>query len=271
MSKEEFLFFRQKIFDLAGISLSEAKIDLLQSRLRSRVLQRGLSSYLEYKQYLESIGSGHEEWELFVNQLTTNKTDWFREDEHFTFLIEEFLPQWMKLKKKHLSVWCAASSTGEEPYTLAMVLQKYFQNSSVTFEIIATDIDTKVLKFASNGVYPRAGLELVPSEYQKFAFLMGTGEIEKWMKVKKEIKTHVKYVQLNLTEPLSFPKKFDLVFCRNVLIYFSPETILKVVNSIFDVSEDQAVLVIAHSESLKNVKSKWKYVRPSIYQKGDQF
>lgn len=267
MSEEEFRFFRQKIFELAGISMTEGKLELLQSRLRVRVTKLGLTGFKEYKKFLQQLGPDHEEWIYFVNQLTTNKTDWFREEEHFHFLINDFLPAWKKLGKSHLSVWCAASSTGEEPYTLAMVLHRNLRSSGITFEVLATDIDTKVLSFADNGVYPKTGLGLVPREYHD-SFIIGSGEIDGWMKVRKEIKEKVKFRQLNLVNPDVSQVNFDIIFCRNVLIYFSPETIEKVIDGLFERAAKDSLLVISHSESLQNVSTKWKYVRPTIYQKG---
>lgn len=271
MSKEDALFFRQRIYELAGISLSDGKLDLLQSRLRSRVLHFEMENFGEYRKYLEELPRDHDEWELFINQLTTNKTDWFRESEHFDYLTNEFLVNWRKLGKKHLSVWCAASSTGEEPYTLSMVLHHALSSTGTSFEIVASDIDTRVLQHASNGVYLKSGLELIPDAYHSYAFAMGTEEISEWMKVKKEIKAPVKFLQLNLTELPRLNKKFDLIFCRNVLIYFNSQTISNVVDSMFEEAAENAVLVIAHSESLQNIPTKWKYVRPSIYRKGNHF
>lgn len=268
MSREEFKFFRDKIFELAGISMNDGKLELLQSRLRSRVLRLELESFEDYKNYLVQGGPNCEEWEHFVNQLTTNKTDWFREEEHFVFLVEDFLRSWKKLGKRHLSVWCAASSTGEEPYTLSMVLHQALSGTGITYKVLATDIDTKVLNFAANGVYPRAGLALIPEEYHRHAFVMGTKEISDWMKIKKEIRENVEFRQLNLTNPDLDQGNFDLIFCRNVLIYFNPQTIEKVIDNLFSLSSKEGILVISHSESLQNIKSKWKYVRPTVYQKG---
>jgi chemotaxis protein methyltransferase CheR len=269
MNLEEFNYFRSKIFDLAGISLSDAKLDLIQARLRHRILALSLSDYKDYQKYLERLPTSHEEWEVFINLLTTNKTDWFREPEHFTFINQEFLPKWLKLNKKHLSVWCAASSTGEEPYTLSLVLNKALQGSGVSYDILATDIDTKVLGLARNGVYPKERLGQVPETYHHSGFCFGRDEISDWVKVRKEIKAPVKFQQLNLTTgPFGLKQDFDLVLCRNVLIYFSPQTISKVAESLHQCASKDGVLLIAHSESLQNINASWKYVRPSIYQKG---
>lgn len=267
---DQFDYFRKKIFELAGISMSDVKIDLLQSRLRPRVLHKGFTSFEEYKLFLSDIPQADPEWETFINLLTTNKTDWFREPEHFDYIVEEFIPQWKLLGKKKLKVWCAASSTGEEPYTLALVLNEVFKNSDYKYEIHASDIDTKVLGLARNGVYPKVRLDQIPDIYHD-GFSFGTGDISHWMKIKRPIKQHVTFFQYNLTQASKLNQQYDLIFCRNVLIYFNPLTISAVVNSLFEQAESESVLVISHSESLQTLKTNWKLKRPSLYVKGKSF
>lgn len=270
LGSEEFNFFRAKIFDLAGIHLSDKKKDLVQSRLRTRVIQLEMGSFVEYASYLNKLPPSHMEWESFINFLTTNKTDWLREVDHFTYLENEFLPKWIKLGRNYLSVWCAASSTGEEAYTLSLVLHSALKGTGITYNVIASDIDTKVLKHAQNGVYPRDRIHQIPQRFHS-GFAFGTGEISEWMKVKKEIKTPVTFKQVNLTHPLPWNDCFDLVVCRNVLIYFNPQTIKLVINNIFQTAKSDSVLIIAHAESLQNIESLWSYKRPSIYYKGRCF
>jgi chemotaxis methyl-accepting protein methylase len=271
LSSDDFNYFRTRIYALAGISLSPAKHDLVQARLRTRVLNLGLKDYHEYREYLESKKDSDLEWEKFINLLTTNKTEWFRESAHFDFITDEFLPHWMKRGKQHLKVWCAASSTGEEPYTLSLVLHEALENTSHTYSILASDIDTNVLNTAANGVYPAERLEQIPEKYHD-GFVIGKQDISEWMKVRKEIKQPVSFIQFNLTKfPYHHKESFDLVLCRNVLIYFNQETIKSVVENIFYATNSDAMLIIAHSESLQNVKSSWKYLKPSLYYKGKIF
>lgn len=272
LTAEQFDYFRKRIYDLAGISLSPAKFDLLQARLRTRVIKLGFSDYQEYRHYLERLPDDSDEWENFVNLLTTNKTDWFREPKHFEFIVEKYLPQWMKQGKNHLNVWCAASSTGEEPYTLSLVLNEALKGTNISYSIDATDIDSKVLNIAKNGVYPRVRLEQVPSEFHSRGFCVGTKEISHWMKVKKEIKSPVSFHRVNLIEfPYPLEKTYDLILCRNVLIYFNSGTVAKVAEGLFNQAANNSVLITSHSESLQNVKSSWRYLFPSIYAKGNLF
>lgn len=271
LAPDEFVFFRNKIFQLAGISLSDAKLDLVRTRLKNRVLKLGHGSFGEYIEHLKSIPADHEEWEDFINLLTTNKTEWFREPEHFTFIEKEYLPRWKKLGQKRLSVWCAAGSTGEEPYTLSLLLNSALKGSGIDYSIFATDIDTKVLGHAYNGVYPRSALAQVPEKFHS-GFSTGTGDISDWIKVRKEIRTPVTFAQMNLTAPVfEWSKKFDLIMCRNVLIYFKHQTIETLIENMYHSSANSAVLIVGHSESLQNLKHSWKYREPSIYHKGKIF
>jgi chemotaxis protein methyltransferase CheR len=271
LSLKDFSYFRDLIYELAGISLSEAKLTLIQSRLRSRMQCYGMLDFSEYRQLLQSLSRGDEELQAFINALTTNKTDWFREDEHFHYVVNEFLPKWKTLGKKHLQVWCAASSTGEESYTLSLVLHHALKGSGITYEIKSSDIDTKVINHAQNGVYAKDRLYQVPEKYHS-GFMFGKNGIESWMKIRKEIKDPVSFFQLNLTHtPYKLGSTFDLILCRNVLIYFNSKTIEKVVEGLFESTAKDSVLIIAHSESLQNIKTSWKYLRPSIFTKGKSF
>ncbi len=268
LARAEFDFFRARVQERAGISLSEAKIELVQARLRPRLVELGLTGYSGYVSYLQTLPPEHEEWQTFVNSLTTNKTDWFREPQHFDLLVNDFLPRWFKLGKKKLKVWCAASSTGEEPYTLALVLDKALRESGADFEILATDIDTEVLSHARRGVYPRDRLFQIPPSFQS-GFDFGTGEISDWMRVKKRIKDKIRFERFNLiSSAYPWKSEFDFIFCRNVMIYFNEETTRLVVTHAFQAAAEHSALIIAHSESLQNIKSPWAYLQPSIYVKG---
>jgi chemotaxis protein methyltransferase CheR len=263
LDTEDFDFFCLKIFELAGISMTSSKLSLVQSRLSSRVSALGLKSFKDYRLYLEDIHQEHEEWQQFTNRLTTNKTEWFRESAHFDYLTQFFLPAWKKLGKERMEVWCAASSTGEEAYTLALVLEE----QGINYRITASDIDTKVLTHARSGVYLRDNLQQIPKKYHQH-FILGTAEISEWMKVRDHIKENIIFRQINLNNT-PYPNKlsFDLIFCRNVMIYFKPPMIEKVASALYEVAADNSMLFIAHSESLQNIKTPWSYVAPSIYKK----
>lgn len=267
LEEDDFQYFREVIRHFAGIHLSASKRELVQSRLRARVLNGGFGEFSSYRHHLQGLPVSSDEWQAFINLLTTNKTEFFREIDHFDFLREKFLPAWLSTYKgEGLRVWCAASSTGEEPYTLAMVLSAHLP-PEIPFEIVSSDIDTLVLGKAREAVYSLAKLAEVPEGYRRF-FDRGTAGITNWIRVKPAVKSHVTFYRHNLTDETPPPGDgFDLVFCRNVLIYFSPETITHVARKIHSVTKSGGLLVVGHSESLQNAASEWIQVRPSIYRK----
>lgn len=266
LSEREFVFFRDAIKDAAGIHLSEGKRELVQSRLRAQIVRMNLDGFAAYREHLAGLPRSHGDWQTFVNLLTTNKTDFFREPAHFTYLRETVIPKWLATGQSTFRVWCAASSTGEEPYTLAMVLDACVPKDR-TFSIVASDIDTNVLKKAQSGVFPRSKMVEIPPEFQR-CFDPGTGEIASWMRIKPHLKSKVSFLRHNLTDDSRPPgEDFDVVFCRNVLIYFTPETIGDVMRKLHGVTRPGGLLIMGHSESLQNVKSSWSQLRPSIYAK----
>ncbi|MBC7533424.1 MAG: protein-glutamate O-methyltransferase CheR [Oligoflexus sp.] len=263
-----FDYFRVELKRRVGIAISDNKGEMINGRLRKRLNELKLADFEQYATYLKSISDNHAEWETFVNCLTTNKTDFFREPEHFNFLTQELLPEWRAQKQSEFNVWCAASSTGEEPFTLSMVLNKVQKSNPFRYSILATDIDSDVLAKAKRGVYPKAKLDEIPHDYQKDSVALGTGEIDKWFKIKNSLRVVLSYQRCNLVQtPYSIQKKFDVIFCRNVLIYFTPETIGQVADGLYEATKPGGYLIIGHSESLHNVTSKWQYVKPSIYKK----
>lgn len=265
LEEKDFQVFRELIFKKAGITLSHGKKNLLQTRLRGRVKDLALKDFSSYKNYLVSLPEKDPEWQVFINQLTTNKTNFFREPKHFNFLVREFIPEWVRRNESSLKIWSAASSTGEEAYTLGMIFKNHLPPGK-SFDILGTDIDTKVLEKASNGVYRSELLKDIPEPYAG-NFTLGTGAVSDWMRINKEVKDHVKFSQFNLTSGHPLEKNFDVIFCRNVLIYFSPSTIESVIEMLYRSTCPGGYLFIGHSESLHTIRHNWKQVAPSIYRK----
>ncbi|MEA9357817.1 CheR family methyltransferase [Bacteriovorax sp. PP10] len=186
LTDEDFLYFKEKIFVSSGINLNLSKKTLVQSRLNAHLDRLKIPTFHEYRSYLESRPANDPEVQSFINLLTTNKTEWFRENEHFVYLVNKFIPVWKKQGKKKLKVWSAASSSGEEAYTLAVILKNLLDKTGIDFEIIGSDIDTNVLEFAKNGVYKKDQLINIPNEYHRY-FDLGTQDIKEWMKINKAI------------------------------------------------------------------------------------
>lgn len=257
-------FFCSLIEGYAGIHIKPTKRELVRTRLHSRIQSYGFKSFAEYRDLLSSSKEGSSELEVFTNLLTTNKTDFFREMSHFNFLTQKILPEWKK-SGKTIKIWSSACSTGEEPYSLAMTLKLHAPK--LEFKILATDIDTHVLNFAQNGVYSLEKKIEIPNEYMHFT-QEGKKSAEGWFRVTPEIKETVTFKQHNLIEKTSPGENaFDLILCRNVLIYFSKETVNFVQEKMYTTSKPGGYFFIGHSESLQGMKKMWKTLDASIFQK----
>jgi len=269
LEEKELLYFCALIEERAGIHLKPGKQDLVRTRLQSRIAACGLKDFSEYRKFLSTLPAEAPEWEIFTNLLTTNKTDFFREPKHFEFLIQKILPEWLALGQKTFKVWSAACASGEEPYTLAMILARHLPPGR-DFKILATDIDTDVLRKAQNGVYPLAKKSEIPPDFHGPSVDIGRREAEGWFRIKPALKEKITFKQHNLIErTLPGENIFDLVLCRNVLIYFTPETIQLVQAKLYQSVKSGGYFFIGHSESLQGLKHQWTMTNPSIFRKGN--
>jgi len=245
---QDFQRVRKLIYDHAGISLSDAKKDMVYSRLGRRLRATGLSSFREYLGLLEN--DDPVEWEAFVNSLTTNLTSFFREPHHFPLLAEHLT----KVKhRKPIDLWCSAASTGEEPYTMAMTVVDTFGTFTPPVHILATDLDTNVLKKAQSGVYPVERVEKLSPDVLKRFFLRGTGENAGFVQVRKELRDMITFRQLNLLDakyPIHGP--FEAIFCRNVMIYFDKPTQYNILKKFVPFMRSDGLLFAGHSESFQH-------------------
>jgi chemotaxis protein methyltransferase CheR len=252
---------RALIYKRAGIALADSKHEMVYSRLARRLRAVGMTSFATYLDTLESDqGSG--EWEAFTNALTTNLTSFFREAHHFPILAEH-----AKKAKEPLEIWCSASSTGEEPYSIAMTLCEAFGTLTPPAHVIATDIDTNVLHTGANGVYPIERLDRMSPERAKRFFLRGKGAQEGMVRVRPELRQMVTFKQLNLLSadwPVSGP--FDAIFCRNVMIYFDKPTQGKILNRFAPLMKRDALLFAGHSENFLYVSNAFKLRGKTVYE-----
>ena len=258
-NQRDFKTVQKLIYEHAGIRLSDTKQDMVYSRMIRRLRATGLSSFADY---LRLIERDREEWEAFVNSLTTNLTSFFREDYHFPVLAE-------KLKQKagqNIRIWCSAASTGEEPYSIAMTVIEALGDEAGRVEIIATDIDTSVLAKAEAGIYTEDRIERIDQKYRKY-FLKGSGARAGFVRVKPEVQRLVSFRQLNLLA-LDWPVDgiFDVVFCRNVLIYFDKDTQRKVLERFIPLMPRDGLLFIGHSESLLHLSELFKLRGKTVYE-----
>ncbi|MDM4766908.1 protein-glutamate O-methyltransferase CheR [Pelomonas sp. SE-A7] len=262
ISDQEFARFQGFIFEAAGITLGPSKKALVSGRLEKRLRHHRLQSYSEYLSLLASQ-SNPEEIQQAIDLLTTNETYFFREQRHFELLRER--AEAARKQRRPLRVWSAACSTGEEPYSIAMVLAEL--QADLPWELLASDISTKVLKRARIGHYPESRTTQIPLELRKRFCLKGTGEHAGTMLVERGLRQRVNFMQINLDRPLPAIGNFDLIFLRNVMIYFSTDTKRRVVARLLPQLREDGLLLVGHSETLNDVSDDVVALRPSIYQR----
>lgn len=249
-----------------GIDLSQKKV-LVSGRLENYIVRNGYSGYDDYMSKVEANPNSPEATDI-VNVLTTNHTYFMRESEHFDFMTRVALP-WAKARAardRDLRIWSGASSTGEEPYTLAMVLLDFFgiEHKSWDTRVLATDVSTRVLEHATKGVYLKEDIEPLPAKWKQRYFKKVSAEE---YEVKDELKKELIFRQFNLMSPFPFKRKFHIVFLRNVMIYFQDDVKYQLIKKIYDFMEPGGFLFIGTTESLDRHKTQFQYVQPSIYRK----
>ena len=262
-SNADFARIKALIYQHAGISLHDGKHAMVYSRISRRLRDTGHTSFKAYLDWLESKAQP-EEWQEFVNALTTNLTSFFRENHHFVELdrLVRAGPPGHEWK-----VWCSASSTGEEPYSIAMTLADALGVNG-KFRIWASDIDTKVLETAARGVYKLDALKNVDQAQKQKYFMKGTGANSGLARVKPELQRHLQFMTLNLIEDnWALKETFDVVFCRNVMIYFDNATQRQVLARIHRLIKPQGTLFVGHAENFSDARSLFTLRGKTVYEK----
>lgn len=274
LSNRDFSNLSQFIHSQCGIKVPPSKKQMIEGRLRRRLRVLGFSSFEPYLEYLFSPeGVQKDEWIRLIDEVTTNKTDFFRENKHFKFLTHSVLPE---LIKKHglgvrnkLNVWSAGCSSGEEPYTLAMVLSEFGDTlPSFDFSILATDISTKVLDKAEKAIYETSQVEVIPPELKRKYLLRSKDRSKNLVRVTPALRSLVKFQRLNLLDnAFGITKKMNVVFCRNVLIYFDRPTQEAVLKQVCRYMSPGGYLFTGHSETLHNMDLPLDQCDSTIYRK----
>ena len=260
---QEYALFQRLIYKIAGISLSDAKRVLLVGRLTRRLNHYGLDSFSAYYRMLSS-GQYPEELQTMVDLLTTNETYFFREPKHFDYLRDEIIAK--RNSPTTFRVWSAASSSGEEAYSIAMTLAESLPNRN--WEIVGSDISTQVLRKASSGHYSIARTEGIPAAYLRKYCLKGVRTHEGTLLIVPDLRQRIRFYQINLTYPVDADiGDFDVIFLRNVMIYFDPETKTRVVHNLLPRLKPGGHLFIGHSETLNGITNRVTSVEPTIYRK----
>ncbi|SFI10427.1 MCP methyltransferase, CheR-type [Tindallia magadiensis] len=268
ITEQEFYKVAGFIHEHYGIRLKKEKKTLVLGRLGNTITRQGFQNFSEYYQYLQSDKTGKAVFEL-LDKITTNHTFFMREPQHFASFKEEVLP-WLEktVADKDLRIWSAGCSKGQEPYTLAMILNDYFGTSIDQWntDILATDISSAALKTALQGVYSTEEVAGLPKYWLKKYFLKQ--KEEKYI-VKEELKQQVVFRNFNLmNHSFPFKKRFHVIFCRNVMIYFDTETKKQLIKKFYHQLQPGGYLFIGHSETLGNEKQGFQYIRPATYRRG---
>lgn len=258
---EDFNHIKNLIYRIAGISLAPSKKDLVYSRLARRLRARQLDTFSAYIELLENGDT--REHEEFINALTTNMTSFFREEHHFPILAKYLrtVPE-----SAPVTIWTCASSTGEEPYSIAMTVVEHFDTFSAPVRILATDIDTKVLEKARKGIYTLDQVQTISLNRRKRFFLKGSGKNAGLARIRPELQRMITFDRFNLLESQwRMPEKFDVIFCRNVMIYFDRQTQQSILNKFANCLKPDGLFFAGHSESFHHSTNLFKNTGKTVY------
>jgi chemotaxis protein methyltransferase CheR len=265
---EDFNFLRKLSNEHTGIVVSDDKFDMFYSRLSRRVRKLGMSTFKEYCELIKNDHDGVETIEL-INSITTNLTAFFREKHHFEYLKNTVIPQLIiDDSKKKLNIWSAGCSTGEEPYSISIIINElHKQNLKFNAKILATDIDSNVLARAASGIYSQDRVNGLPTERLKHWFQRGKGDREGFVRLKPVVRSIIEFGQLNLMHSWELDAVQDVIFCRNVIIYFDKASKIRLIDRFADNLHDGGYLFIGHSESLFKMTDRFDLIGQTIYRK----
>ncbi|MBF0288943.1 MAG: chemotaxis protein CheR [SAR324 cluster bacterium] len=273
LSTKEFQLLSDFIYTACGIKMPIVKKSMLEARLQKRLRSLGIPSFQEYCHYLFHGEGKTKEIQFFIDKITTNKTDFFREPGHFDQLTQIILPEILNNSNnfsKKLTIWSAGCSTGEEPYTLAMILSEYVQQfpaQRIQFSILATDISMEVLQVAQRAVYPEERIEPVELPLRKKYLLKHKDKNKKLIRIAPEIRKMVQFQQLNFMNENLGVNNVNIIFCRNVIIYFDKPTQEKLLNKFCQCLGPHGYLFLGHSETIQGLNVPLRQLFPTVYRK----
>lgn len=264
LSNSQFNKVIQIVYQFSGIKLGAGKEALVKARLMKRLRALKIESFEDYMNHIDN-DEGREELSRMIDVITTNKTGFFREIEHFHYFRESILPE---LKNQSMRFWSAACSSGEEPFSLAILLRDELPNiESKDVKILATDISTTMLEKANNAVFREEALQDLPVCLLKKYFINFRKEWPHTYRLEDSVRTMVKFARLNLMGPWPMKRPFDVIFCRNVMIYFDKLTQQRLIQRFWHLLEPGGYLFVGHAEGLSSISHKFHYVRPATYRK----
>jgi chemotaxis protein methyltransferase CheR len=273
MSNSDFARMSRLIYDKCGIKMPDVKRTMLEARLGKRLKGLGMGTFAEYCDFLFSREGMEKEFILMIDLVTTNKTDFFREPAHFDYLRQKVLPEWVGhagcLSAKKLRLWSAGCSTGEEPYTLAMVLNEFAEEcQGFDFTLLASDISTRVLETALRAVYEEEKVAPVPHSLKRKYILRSRDRDSSRVRIVPEIREKVRFRRINFMDAdFGINDRFDVIFCRNVVIYFDRETQERLLNKFCNYLNKGGYIFMGHSETLNGLDVPLSMVHPTVYRK----
>lgn len=271
LTDKDFGILSSFVYEELGIKMPPAKKIMLQSRLQKRLAALKMDSFKEYIEFVFSKEGQEEEIIKMIDLITTNKTDFFRESSHFDYLTSTALPEICSAgkNKKTIKIWSAGCSSGEEPFTIAIVLREFFQNHpEFDFEVFATDISLRILQKAITAIYPEDRISSVPDTLKRKYFLKSKDKINRTVRLVPEIRSRVVYQRLNFMDSQYVVERdFDIVFCRNVLIYFDRDTQQQVITKLASKLRHDGIFFLGHSESITNMQVPLRQIKPTIFRK----
>ncbi len=268
LTEQDYEYIRKLVYQESRIDLGENKRELVTARLGKRLRATGITDFPTYRKLLESKG-GDGEMTHLIDAISTNHTFFFREIKHFEFMRQVVLPAAVKGTPETFRIWSAASSSGEEPYSIAIDLDDFFRRHPAwKWQIEATDISTRILERARAGIYAAERLRDVRPDWMPLYFQKGVGEYEGQFRLKAEVRRRVEFTHLNLLQPkYPFQDRFHMIWCRNVMIYFDRPTQEQLIAQLSERLLPGGYLFIGHSESLTGINHPLKALKPAIYQK----
>lgn len=267
LSEDQFRLIADRVYDFAKINLSDRKRSLVIARLSKRIRRLGLNGFDDYIELLEDEESG--EFQKMVNAISTNYSHFFREPYHFDFLTNTVLPNYTQ---GDLNLWSAASSTGQEIYSILVTIKEFerVHSCKIRHQLYGSDISSEVLTTACRGIFPRKDIDKIDPGLLKRYFLSGTGDNRELIKVKRELIKQIQFYKINLMDSIFHLPKMDVIFLRNVLIYFDHSTKVELIEKLYYQLKPGGYLFIGHSESLSGISQKFKVAGKTIYQRIEQ-
>jgi len=258
-SEEEFVLFQKLVYGRLGISLPIQKRVMLGHRLIKRVRKTKSDNFTKYYKYINLLENSTE-LEIALELITTNETFFFREEKHFEYLANEILPN--ITPNQTLKIWSAACSTGEEPYSIAMLLHHHY---TAPWQLMASDVNNSVIEHAKKGIYINERTTFLPDEYRKAYCSKGTDQFEGYMRVKPQLRNKINFFNFNLLDDMNSLGQINLIFIRNVMIYFDDEVRQKIIKNISRILAPEGWLFISHSETLHGLEHDFELIHPAIY------